>query len=77
MKTKYDWSGVPKDTRYIATEAVGYAHGWNGEPPKYIDDEIGWIGEKSKITAFMLHPYLNPIKGNWQDSLEERPSEND
>lgn len=72
--TKYDWSGVEKNTRYIATDADGYAHGWNGEPPKYINDVEEWIGEKSYVTGFMLHPNKNPIKGNWQDSLEERPT---
>ena len=75
MKTKYDWSGVDKDTQYIATEADGYAHGWSGEPPEYIDDESGWTGVKSKITMFMLKPSDNPVKGNWQDSLEERPND--
>ena len=73
--SKSDWANVPKETMYIATDADGYAHGWSGEQPKYYDDELSWLGGKSKVTMFMLEPQDNPIKGDWRNSLEQRPQE--
>ena len=34
--SKYDWTNVPKDENWIATDASGNAFGWVTEP--YIED---------------------------------------
>lgn len=72
MKTKYYWSGVPKNITWIATDLDGVANGFNSKPFK--DDHNMWSlldgSWKQLGSAF-------GYKGNWQDSLEERPSEND
>lgn len=70
---KYDWSNVPKEVKWIASNETGYAHGFKLEPTKRCIHVGYWdCGGKSKL---LLWPYENPFKGNWQDSLEERPSE--
>ena len=70
MKTKYDWSNVPKEVKWIATDADGWQTQHTEKPKKlgrdWIDDtESGYFGIKM--------PQHNPYKSNWRDSLEERP----
>ena len=67
--SKYDWSNVPKEVKWIATDADGYAWGFHGKPK--ISNHAGW-GHLGK-TPF--HVIKQTYKGNWQDSLEERPNE--
>ena len=71
--SKYDWSKVyrPKD-RWIATDADGNAFAWEGKP-EIVGDE--WNSTKEKIGDYFLKASENPYKGDWQDSLEERPNE--
>lgn len=71
--SKYNWSDVPLNTKYIATDADGYAHGWSGNEPKPDEDDNGWNGSESEVTMFMINPSHNPFKGDWRDSLEQRP----
>lgn len=71
MKTKYDWSNVPNKVKWIATDADGYAWHWH-EKPEIIGDE--WIAVKAHVGDF-IDKADNPYKGNWQDSLEERPND--
>lgn len=70
--TIYDWTDVPEDTKYIATDADGFAHGWEGEPAPYKKD-LNWNSNKFGVTFFMLKPSSNPFNGDWKDSLEKRP----
>lgn len=70
MKTKYDWSNVPKDIQWIATDGDGWAWGWYGEPKIGRFDE--WYCYKS-LHGWHLKPANNPFTGHWTESLEERP----
>lgn len=71
MKTKYDWSNVPDDVKWIATEQNGYAHGWSGKPSILFGDH--WNSSECIVTMFYIRASENPFRGKWQDSLEERP----
>ena len=61
--SKYDWSNVPKEVNWIATDSDGYAYGYIDKP--YNGGQY-W---------YALKPiYIKQkCEGNWQDSLEERP----
>lgn len=63
MKTKYDWSNVPSEVKWIATDSDGYAFGYKEKPYNG-----GWCW-------YALNPkYIKQqYQGNWKDSLEERP----
>lgn len=75
MKTKYDWSGVPEEVKWIATDGYsGWAWGYCKEAP-YIDVDM-WNSKHEYVDVEKLYDVC-PYQGNWQDSLEERPSEND
>lgn len=76
MKTKYDWSNVPKNVKWIATDKDGWAWGWVKRPiPKDDDEWSTETGIGGIHYEFYIKPENNPFKGNWQDSLEERPNE--
>lgn len=68
MKTKYDWSGVPLEYNWIATDLDGVANAFYNKPNNenhdmwFDGDDYFQIGTSS-------------FKGNWQDSLEERPND--
>ena len=69
MKTKYDWSNIPSEVKWIATDADGVINGFYTEPSVICEYKM-WIAEE--------HLYLTIGGGvfnclNWQDSLEERP----
>ena len=69
---KYDWTNVPKDENWIATDEDGNAFGWVTEP--YIEDgEPEWNTCESYIGNHFISAENNPFKGDWRDSLEERP----
>ncbi|WP_433846935.1 hypothetical protein [Acinetobacter proteolyticus] len=72
MTTKYDWSDVPEDTNFIATDSNGYAHGWSGKPRVFRGDG-NWNSKVHTISLFMLSPKSNTYRGDWKDSLEQRP----
>lgn len=67
MKTKYDWSNVPDDTRYIFTDQDGDVFESDFEPVLY---DSCWRGTGLSSWWFSN---CESFKGNWQDSLEERP----
>lgn len=65
---KYDWSNVPKEVRFIATDIqTNTAQGHEKTPVAGFDT---W---RSSSRIWWLH--LEGFKGNWLDSLEERPNE--
>lgn len=73
MKTKYDWSNVPKEVNWIATDGYsGWVWGYEYEKP-FIDVDM-W---NSKIDSDHIdvekYYKVSPFKGDWKDSLEERP----
>lgn len=70
--SKYDWSNVPKEINWIATDGNGRKYG-------YIDYEPflnGWIpcweSFNESIPLGYMGCDLEGCKG-WSDSLEERP----
>ena len=67
MKTKYDWSNVPKNTNYIFTDQDGDVFESDFEP---VNVDSGWRG-----TGFCQWWFssCDAYVGHWQDSLEERP----
>lgn len=71
--SKYDWIGVPKEVKWIATNEGGFAHGHKWKPiAGYLHRGFWYMGGS---TEFVLFPRENPFKGDWRDSLEERPND--
>lgn len=71
MKTKYDWSNVPPEVNWIATDAV-YTGGWGyTEEPVIMPFYGTWYakGINNKMVGIVAQGY----SGDWKDSLEERP----
>lgn len=72
MKTKYNWLGVPKEVKFIATDKnAGCAFGYYNKPEMCDIMEIWKADNVSNYLSLSIPKY----KGNWQDSLEERPNE--
>ena len=66
--SKYEWTNVPKDENWIATDEDGVSRGHEGEP--VIDHPEEWHSDQFynyKIIGVGL------FSGDWKDSLEERP----
>ena len=62
--SKYDWSNIPPEVNWIATDSDGDVFGYLEKP------EIGvymWFGSKSELLD------LKPFPTHWKESLEERP----
>lgn len=70
MKTKYDWSGVVKEVKWIATDK-DRCKSLHIEKPK--PKMNSWEDDTHKGYYAIKLPQHNEYKGNWQDSLEERP----
>lgn len=67
---KYDWSKVPKEVKWIATDEDGVYNGFIDKP--IVFDEDMWSIDEN-YDAVVL--FSGVFKGNWQDSLEERPND--
>ena len=68
--SKYDWTNVPNEVNWIATDSSGSVFGYDVEP------EYKEWGKFMHCTDFLYFPHKNwiePFKGDWCDSLEERP----
>lgn len=73
MNTKYDWSDVPSEVQWIATDNDGVANGFTEKP---IIGESGlWVladmDYEKVVPLISLLDHFN--KALWQDSLEQRP----
>lgn len=66
--SKYDWSNVPSDVKWIATDSDGVVCGYSSKPSKF---SLAWNCRNSG--SFIAHSFVPPYSKNWQDSLEERP----
>lgn len=71
---KYDWSNVPKNVNWIATDGDQNSWGFVTKEP-FIGGEdfdqwvgLGWAAE-------CKHIGFRVFKGDWRESLEERPNE--
>ena len=79
MKTKYDWSNVDKNVKFIAVDADGVIGGYSERP--YKNKGAVWLCNESHPDSWVcnMYPfeyYPNNNCPDWQDSLEERPNEN-
>lgn len=71
MKTKYDWSNVPKSVNWIATDDYrNMAWGYINKP--VLKSETFCTTGKNEWPV-SIHQFVNPYEGDWKDSLEERP----
>lgn len=72
---KYNWSLIPEHVKYMATDEDGMACGWLAEPQIMGN---AWR-HQSHLSAFFninsRNNYLNHYRGDWKDSLEQRPHE--
>ena len=66
--SKYDWTDVPKEVEWIATDADGALCGYSVKPQRF---SLGWNTHRNG--NFVAHSFIPPFKGDWRDSLEERP----
>ena len=75
MKNKYDWSDVPKEVKWIATDEDMNSWGFVTSSEPFIGGEDGdqWVSRSYSHSC--KHIGFRVFKGNWKDSLEERPSE--
>lgn len=65
--SKYDWADAQKEARFIFTDQDGCVFESNFEPA--LNDD-GWRG--TGLSSWWFSE-CNPFKGNWRESLEERP----
>ena len=67
MTTKYDWSKIPKEVLWVATDSyTGTAQGYVTKPKPNFDR---WV---TGSTKYWLH-LPGCTDKHWLDSLEERP----
>ncbi|EMA4466160.1 hypothetical protein ACITSI_000372 [Acinetobacter baumannii] len=70
-KTKYDWSKIPDDVNWVATNENGFAWGYEGKPVSgWLHSGFWYLGGDKGLVYW---PDENPYKGEWQESLEKRP----
>ena len=70
--SKYDWTNVPNEVEWIATNEQGYAFGTPSKPISGWLHTGFWYGGGEQ--EFILWPHQNKFnETNWRDSLEERP----
>lgn len=65
--TKYDWSNVPLEVKWIATDESGLKYSYKRKP-KISSAQRVWCGVSFNLIG------KSEFNGNWQDSLEERPN---
>ena len=70
MKTKYDWSNVPKWVKFIATDSNGNTNGYEERIKPYIILDDMFVGGR------YVSLDVNTLFDDWRESLEERPNEN-
>lgn len=77
--SKYDWSNVPKEVKWIATDADGMVCGFSEKPIKKVNSLYEfWAGDEYDAGLNVVNgvsDFVESYHGNWQDSLEKRPNE--
>ena len=70
--SKYDWSNVPKEVNWIATDSDGVVNGFKIKPT--INEKHRMWFECEDLTGYFFQ-IKNELRknSNWRDSLEERP----
>lgn len=72
MKTIYDWSLIPEDVIYVATDEDGSVTGFCSNLP-VIDAKRDCIYIKKYYEDTIINLNIESYKGNWKESLEKRP----
>ena len=73
MKTKYDWSNVPKEVQWIATDDDGVMNGFD-EKPIIGENGLWTTKDYDYERIFELdQAWCSHLRRNWMESLEERP----
>lgn len=70
--TKYDWSNVPKNVNWIATNGRGECV-WGYEKKPSMGCGMFLVGRNTGIIT--VSDQVTPYKGDWRKSLEERPND--
>ena len=68
MTTKYDWSEVPEDIKWLATDLDGVVNGFY-EEPKASEEWVIWIAPDSRHECIR---WSGEICLGWGESLEVR-----
>jgi hypothetical protein len=68
--SKYDWSSVPKEVNWIATDSNGVVFGYSSMPE---EKEFGKFMHTSDFLYFPYNGWMPAYQGSWRESLEERP----
>lgn len=69
--SKYDWSKVPKNIMWIATDSDRFQVWFESKPER---KALWWNISDVRNDAYRcISPEFNQFKGDWKDSLEGRP----
>lgn len=68
--SKYDWTDVPKEVNWIATDSNGVVFGYSSMPEK---KDFGKFMHTSDFLYFPHNGWMPAYHGDWRESLEERP----
>ncbi|WP_228267555.1 hypothetical protein [Acinetobacter calcoaceticus] len=71
-QNKYDWTLIPANVKFMATDEDGMACGWVAEP--HIVGNA-WRNQSHLSAHFYLTRCRNPFMGDWKESLERRPED--
>lgn len=72
MNTKYDWSNVPDDVQWVATDLDGVINGFYEKPNPNHQHNMWFERLDCTGRAICLGGGHN-ICAEWHDSLEQRP----
>ena len=75
--SKYDWSSVLDDVKFLTTSENGKVSGWVQEYRTPNPSGGLWYGGDIPQTGEPKYYGLNiaPYQGDWRESLEERPND--
>lgn len=72
--TKYNWSNVPKEVKWLAVDkGEDFAYGFKVKP--FMEYGMWSVKNLENNVVDGVTNLCLVFKGNWQDSLEERPAQ--
>lgn len=72
METKYDWSRIPKELKWVSTDWEGWKLYHTSKP--FENENIKAFDScRSDSLGYSQCYEESEFKGDWQDSLGERP----
>lgn len=71
--TIYNWAEIPAEVKFMATDSYGWAFGWSGKPKKHGKYWNSGVHDLLTMPGAVLNPKENPFRGDWRESLEQRP----